>query len=468
MLGRPADRLLLLTLVFILGVSLGALYDPLRLFLNQQVENTLGFFAGHPLERETSAFEKLQNDLGLAPTRSMRDAAGDLDFDFQAVTAAAGLDQLLPESRLELYLERDMTVLDDFAGMLIKTQADSGRGYSPQLLLVGFDGVLHKRIPFGLEGECDCSAREPLNYFHIDGNPADVQTRGNSLVNLNSCGHIDWSQQSRYSFHHYLNNDGDHRQPAFWVLDATDLLQIETASGRELERISLGDIINANPDLPVFEARLKGTRPQRWQYGAADFSPQGRTHSSVTNADPDPFHTNDIDEYLGDETGLFKRGDLLLSFRSLNLLLVVRPATRKIVWYAYGLTSRQHDPDFTSANSILVYDNNFHNSSSQILRLEAGSTAGSPASFAVERQQLVADIAGLPFHQLIEGYQFFIDRDRHLVVSANDYNAGIDTRNGQVFMALRHRWREQTFLAVDIERFLGREAFDDIKNARCL
>ena len=467
MFARLSHRILLVTLIFLLGLSLGALYKPVRVFLIQQVENTKGFIAGHPLERETSVWQKIQNDLGLAPWRSTRDASNAAEFNFQAVTLAPELKTILPESVLELYLDPNAAFFTKFAGMLIKTQVDTGRGYSPQLLLIGFDGNLHKLIPLESDTHCDCGSNRALNYFHIAGDPAEINALGNSLVNLNSCGHIDWSVDSKYTFHHYLNNDGDHRQASFWVLDATDLVQIETETGRILDRISLSEIINANPDLPVFETRLKGTKPERWIYGDAEFVPIGRTHTEVENADHDPFHTNDIDEYQGGDAGLFEKGDLVLSFRNLNLLLVVRPATRKIVWYAYGLTSRQHDADFLSSSSIMVYDNNFHNPRSRIVELQATATAGKEPQFGTRRIELVSNIAGNPFQQLIEGYQFYAGDNRSLIVSAESYNAGIDILNDQIFMAIRHQWRDHAFLSLDIERLLTPEEFDDIKNAKC-
>ena len=101
-LGR---RILLLTLIFVFGVSLGALYKPVRGFINQQIENTIGFIAGHPLEQETSVWQKVQNDLGLAPWRSTRDATFTADFNYQTITLAPELKGILPESVLELYLD---------------------------------------------------------------------------------------------------------------------------------------------------------------------------------------------------------------------------------------------------------------------------------------------------------------------------------------------------------------------------
>ena len=464
---KPAYRVLVFVLLLLFGAIFGALNDPFRGFLKQQIDNLGEFVAGHPLERETTVLQKIQNDLGMAPWRAKRDPAPGHEFDYHALEPVAELADILPESVIEMYRDPLAPALAGYAGMLVKTQVDAGRGYSYQLLLLGFDGYLHRMIPLGTREDCDCSSEQALNYFHIAGDPSELQTQGNTLVNVNSCGAIDWSLDSRYGFHHYLNNDGDHLRGAFWVLDATDLVRVETASGKVLDRISIGEIINANPDLHLFESRLKGTRPERWVYGEAEFEPLDRTHSMVENADPDPFHTNDIDEFHGSGPGPFREGDLALSFRSLNLVLVVRPSTRRIVWYAYGLTSRQHDPDFLSSDAIMIYDNNFHNPGSRIVRLEATSGDVQETRFGVRRVELVDSIAGEPFQQLTEGQQFMLGEPRYLVFSADYFNAGVDTVEDRLFLALRHRWREQAFFDIEIERFLTGAEMEEISSAHC-
>ncbi len=380
---------MILALIFVFGLLLGALYPPVNQFLNRQFSALTDFVSGHPLEEPTSVLDKIQNDLGLAPLRAQRDAAMPADFDYRELQVAAGLEQHFPESAIDLYVDPGADFLENYAGMLVKTQADSGRGYAYQLVLIGFDRKLHAVIPLGNREDCDCDSTQPLNYFHIAGDPAELRRAGNRLVNVNSCGSTDWRVDSRYSFHHYLNSDGDHRQDSLWVLDATDLVELDTASGAERQRLSIGDIINANPGLPIFEARLKGTRPDRWLYGEAEFDPLDRTHTRVENADHDPFHSNDIDPYLGEDSGLFQRGDLVLSLRSLNLVVVVRPSTLEVVWYAYGLASRQHDPDFVGDDTIVLFDNNFHNDHSRLLSLRASRLEGGDPALGVQRRILL-------------------------------------------------------------------------------
>lgn len=467
MLARLGYRTLRVLLLLLFGIAIGSLYDPVGDFMRARVAEIAEFAAGHPLEEKTTVWQKIQNDLGIAPWRTRREAEIPAEFDYRAMQPVEALAPLLAESELQLYLSEASSLAGQFAGLLVKTQVKTERGFGYRLLVIGLDGVAHSALNLGDLEDCDCSADRPLNYYHIAGDPAATRQSGNRLVKVNACGGTDWSIDSRYSFHHYLNNDGDHLRDRFWVLDATDLVQLRADDGVVLRRISLSDIINANPDLHIFESRLLGDREGRWEYGEATFVPLGRTHDEISNADPDPFHGNDVDEYLGEKRGLFEPGDLVLSLRSQNLILVVRPATLRIVWYAYGLTSRQHDPDFLSADRLMVYDNNFHNPRSRIVELQASASAASSPEFGVRRTSLVETFDGYAFHQLTEGFQFLAAEGRTLIFSAGYYNVGVDLASGRADFALRHRWQDQAFLNLEIERLLTVDEMNALIQARC-
>jgi len=79
---------------------------------------------------------------------------------------------------------------------------------------------------------------------------------------------------------------------------------------------------------------------------------------------PDPMdmtHLNDIEELSTDLAPGFPRfaaGDLLISLRNYNLLMVVDPRTRKVKWWKIGPWNKQHDPDFAPNGRIVVFNNN--------------------------------------------------------------------------------------------------------------
>lgn len=77
--------------------------------------------------------------------------------------------------------------------------------------------------------------------------------------------------------------------------------------------------------------------------------------------DNELLHLNDVEELAGDladDFPGFAAGDLMLSLRNRNLVLVVDPATKKVKWWHIGPWIRQHDPDFDRDGRISVFNNN--------------------------------------------------------------------------------------------------------------
>lgn len=73
----------------------------------------------------------------------------------------------------------------------------------------------------------------------------------------------------------------------------------------------------------------------------------------------DTLHLNDIEAFPAHmKEGLFKHGDIMISLRNINTILVVDPATWKVKYKSIGPFLRQHDPDFIDGNTISIYDNN--------------------------------------------------------------------------------------------------------------
>jgi Arylsulfotransferase (ASST) len=72
-------------------------------------------------------------------------------------------------------------------------------------------------------------------------------------------------------------------------------------------------------------------------------------------------HLNDIEELTIEMAGAypsFETGDLLISIRDHNMLLVINPVDFRVKWSQVGPWMRQHDPDFQSDGTITVFNNN--------------------------------------------------------------------------------------------------------------
>ena len=169
--------------------------------------------------------------------------------------------------------------------------------------------------------------------------------------------------------HHSIEPTGD---GYFWHFNRLFFEKRKIEDGSLIESFSIFDLIEANPDLHVLEPRLK----LDWEIENIGKSEKAiiQSQQQLTRiALDDPFHFNDITpltKSLSEKFTAFRPGDLLISARSINLVFVVRPSTKEIVWYRFGLTSRQHDPDFNYDGSISIYDNRTYNKYSHISVLD--------------------------------------------------------------------------------------------------
>ena len=71
-------------------------------------------------------------------------------------------------------------------------------------------------------------------------------------------------------------------------------------------------------------------------------------------------HLNKIGELSAEHAAafpMFKAGDLVLSYRNYNMIVVVEPGTWRVKWTKTGPWLRQHDPEFGADGGIWVFDN---------------------------------------------------------------------------------------------------------------
>lgn len=103
-------------------------------------------------------------------------------------------------------------------------------------------------------------------------------------------------------------------------------------------------------------------------YDQLGLSQQTKTQiSGLTNGPHDVFHMNSIQElpanpWEASNPGAFRKGNILVSMRSLNRVFIVNVATRNISWILNVATIGQHhasmiEPGLPGAGNILVFDN---------------------------------------------------------------------------------------------------------------
>jgi hypothetical protein len=85
----------------------------------------------------------------------------------------------------------------------------------------------------------------------------------------------------------------------------------------------------------------------------------------------DLLHLNDVEELTSSMAEKFPglaAGDLLISLRNYNLLMIVDPRTHKVKWHQTGPWLKQHDPDFQPNGRIILFNNNSDGSPAGVIR----------------------------------------------------------------------------------------------------
>jgi hypothetical protein len=192
--------------------------------------------------------------------------------------------------------------------------------------------------------------------------------------------------------------------------------------GRVLREISVLDVI--------FKSKYEGV-----------LFPSG-AHNTVLRKplDNDFTHLNNI-EVLSPEMAaafpMFEAGDLLISLRNLDLLLVIDPDTERIKWSKTGPYLRQHDPDFLADGRITVFDNRRVEKDSNAVGasriLEIDPASGSVAT-------LYGDRDGQRFYTETMGSQQTLPNGDLLITESDAGHAFEITRAGQVVWSYVNRW----------------------------
>jgi hypothetical protein len=98
--------------------------------------------------------------------------------------------------------------------------------------------------------------------------------------------------------------------------------------------------------------------------------------------DHEILHLNKVAELRQDiaaQFPMFAPGDLLLSIREMNLVMVVDPHSRAVKWWKIGPWLRQHDPGFTPRGTIVLFNNNMFLSDARWMVDEPISLLNAPA-----------------------------------------------------------------------------------------
>jgi len=171
------------------------------------------------------------------------------------------------------------------------------------------------------------------------------------MMKLDICGNIDW--RLPYFTHHsiYLDEDGilwaagniyhEERMEEYPQFQPpvyeTTIIKV-SLEGEIIEEISVLDLLKKNDLIGLY------------------FLSDKNDYAEISD---DPLHLNDVKPFPSSmEEGIFHHGDIVISIRNRNTIIVFQEEELKVTQVITGGFVRQHDPDFLDGNTLSVFDNN--------------------------------------------------------------------------------------------------------------
>lgn len=221
-----------------------------------------------------------------------------------------------------------------------------------------------------------------LAIYHADNDTP----YGYGMVKMDKDAKVIWSYPKNAHHHMYVADDGriytliqsyseDYATvvPQYESPVLADAVSILSPDGQEESTITIIEALLGTP----YEQLLYNTVSKN------DASKHDYTHAnSVMPLEP----------AIADKFPMFRAGQLLVSLRNLNALVVIDPETKKVVWAMQGIFKQQHEARFLPNGHIMLFDNlGFTNGAedprSRILEIDP-ATGGIPWSYNGENSDM--------------------------------------------------------------------------------
>jgi len=259
---------------------------------------------------------------------------------------------------------------DDRSGVVLNNRNKSAPGLnfykesaSPEALLVDQDGLQVHVWRF--------DPGDSVEWIHAELSPEDGAVIGvgkdDSIFRLSVDSELEWRTPLRA--HHDLHVRED---SSIWALSRRHTRWPERYGDRTILE-DFVTVLSADGEILDEFSLLEPFRGSAYEYlmpEVADFEFDAAFDIQHTN------HVEVFDGTLADQSPLFREGNVLVSFRTINTIAILDPQTHKILWL-WGPTNLavQHHPRLLENGRILVFDNGFEESRVLEIELPLGKIA---------------------------------------------------------------------------------------------
>lgn len=232
-------------------------------------------------------------------------------------------------------------------------------GHAPEAYLMDMEGTILHRWRYALEEIWPDDDYAP-NYFRrahvLDGGELLTIFEPVGLLKLDKDSNLIWS--IRNGAHHDLSVDDDGTihvltqkvHPVLWFTDygtvIEDFITELTPEGQIVREVSI----------------LECFRDSR--YGA---------YLKRTKRAGDVLHSNALkvlDGAHAERSPAFQRGNYLVSVRELDVIAIIDPGAKEVVWALSGKWFRQHESTFLQNGNLLLFDNRGNKKKSKVIEFD--------------------------------------------------------------------------------------------------
>jgi hypothetical protein len=175
---------------------------------------------------------------------------------------------------------------------------------------------------------------------------------GVGLVRMDLCGNVVW--RLSYRTHHAVHVD---EMGNIWVAGQKRIRKPSRALPNYQPPFEEYTVLKVTPrgeivrEISIFDVLIKN-KLQGLLYMSTKLS-------GSTKVSGDTLHMNDVEIFPSRlRPGVFEPGDVMVSLRNINAVMIFDPDTLNIKYLTIGKMVRQHDPDFIDGNRISIFDNN--------------------------------------------------------------------------------------------------------------
>jgi hypothetical protein len=306
-------------------------------------------------------------------------------------------------------------------------------GHGQEAVLAGMDGrILHRwtyEFHKAFPDYSDTEGRLKVNAFFKDfWRRCHVYPNGDLLAIYDGFGMIRLDRESRLV---WAVKPGCHHDV---FVDEDGSIYVLTREPRLMPHL--------NPDRQVLEDFICVLDPQGHVIrkvslvSAFEQSSYASFLKDIPNVS-DIFHTNTVEVLDGTHAGrseIFRKGNVLISIRNLNVVAIVDMDAEKVVWALAGQWLAQHEPALLPNGNMLLLDNQGHNGMSKVIEFDPFTQQIAWAYEGTPENGFYTELSGtthrLPNGNTLivesnSGRAFEVNRDRKIVWEYyNPYRAG--------------------------------------------